>query len=91
MKRDVTSYHSSLILTLFFVFKRYEGSPRQVNTPGDGTQMSKGSYNRLAMNGKEVYKFATREVPRVITEALEAADMEVEQVDWLLLHQVRII
>lgn len=68
----------------------YEGSPRQVNTPGDGTQMSKGSYNRLAMNGKEVYKFATREVPRVITEALEAADMEVEQVDWLLLHQANI-
>jgi len=41
------------------------------------------------MNGKEVYKFATREVPRVIEEALEAANMNVEQVDWLLLHQVR--
>jgi 3-oxoacyl-[acyl-carrier-protein] synthase-3 len=41
------------------------------------------------MNGKEVYKFATREVPRVIEEALEAANMNVDQVDWLLLHQVR--
>lgn len=40
------------------------------------------------MNGKEVYKFATREVPKVIKEALVAADMEVEDVDWLLLHQV---
>ena len=50
--------------------------------------LSEGSYNRLAMNGKEVYKFATREVPRVINEALDAANLEVEDVDWVLLHQV---
>ncbi len=67
---------------------RYEGSARLVETPGDGTTLSTGSYNRLAMNGKEVYKFATREVPTVIKEALEAADMTIEDVDWLLLHQV---
>ena len=60
-----------------------------VETPGDGTQLSAGSYNNLAMNGNEVYKFATRQVPKVIKEALVAADMEVEDVDWLLLHQVR--
>lgn len=42
------------------------------------------------MNGKEVYKFATREVPTVIREVLDAADMTVDQVDWLLLHQANI-
>jgi len=42
------------------------------------------------MNGKEVYKFATREVPRVLEEALEEAGVEVDQVDWLLLHQANI-
>ena len=42
------------------------------------------------MNGKEVYKFATREVPEVLFECLEAAGMTVEQVDWLLLHQANI-
>jgi len=68
----------------------YGGSARHVATPGDGTVLSEGSYNRLAMNGKEVYKFATREVPKVIKEALDAADMDVEQVDWLLLHQANI-
>lgn len=68
----------------------YMGEARHVATPGEGTVLSKGSYGRLSMNGKEVYKFATREVPRVIEEALEAADMEVEQVDWLLLHQANI-
>lgn len=60
-------------------------------TPGDGTILSEGSYNRLAMDGKEVYKFATREVPTVIEEALDAAGMSVSDVDWLLLHQVRSI
>lgn len=59
-----------------------------METPGDGTILSEGSYSRLAMDGKEVYKFATREVPTVIKEALEAADMTVDDVDWLLLHQV---
>jgi len=69
---------------------RYGGEPRMVETPGDGTQLSAGSYNNLAMNGNEVYKFATRQVPKVIKEALVAADMEVEDVDWLLLHQANI-
>ena len=42
------------------------------------------------MNGKEVYKFATREVPTVLEESLEAAGLTVDQVDWLLLHQANI-
>jgi len=68
----------------------YGGSERNIATPGEGVNLSRGSYNRLAMNGKEVYKFATREVPKVIEEALDAADMNVESVDWLLLHQANI-
>ena len=42
------------------------------------------------MNGKEVYKFATREVPEVLEECLKSADMTVDDVDWLLLHQANI-
>jgi 3-oxoacyl-[acyl-carrier-protein] synthase-3 len=68
----------------------YTGSERLVATPGEGTVLSRGSYDGMSMNGKEVYKFATREVPKVINEALEAADMKVEDVDWLLLHQANI-
>lgn len=65
----------------------YQGTPVTVNTP-QVLELSSGSYNNLAMNGNEVYKFATRSVPKVIKEALVAADLEVEDVDWLLLHQV---
>lgn len=42
------------------------------------------------MNGPEVYKFATREVPRVVKEALDEAGMTADDVDWLLLHQANI-
>jgi 3-oxoacyl-[acyl-carrier-protein] synthase III len=52
--------------------------------------LTSGSYGKVVMNGKEVYKFATREVPEVLMECLEAADMTVDQVDWLLLHQANI-
>ena len=41
------------------------------------------------MDGREVYKFATREVPVVLKEAIDAAGITVDDVDWLLLHQVR--
>lgn len=60
-----------------------------VATPGEGTLLSQGSYGTMHMNGREVYKFATREVPKVLTESLDAAGLTVDDVDWLLLHQVR--
>ena len=52
--------------------------------------LSSGKYSKLAMNGQEVYKFATREVPRVLKEALVEADISVDEVDHLLLHQANI-
>uniref|UniRef100_A0A7S2X9F9 Beta-ketoacyl-[acyl-carrier-protein] synthase III C-terminal domain-containing protein n=1 Tax=Lotharella oceanica TaxID=641309 RepID=A0A7S2X9F9_9EUKA len=42
------------------------------------------------MNGKEVYKFATSEVPRVINEALGNAGLTTEDIDYILLHQANI-
>jgi 3-oxoacyl-[acyl-carrier-protein] synthase III len=38
----------------------------------------------------QVYKFATREVPNVLTEALNNAGLTVDDVDFLLLHQANI-
>lgn len=52
--------------------------------------VTSGKYNNIAMNGQEVYKFATREVPRVVEEALESSGMTIDDVDWLLLHQANI-
>lgn len=49
--------------------------------------VTSGSYDNIGMNGKEVYKFATREVPSVLSEALANAGLTVDDVDHLLLHQ----
>lgn len=46
-----------------------------------------GSFNYIAMNGKEVYKFAVLQVPLSILKCLKSLHMTVDEVDWLLLHQ----
>ena len=54
------------------------------------TSVTNGAYKPIAMNGKEVYKFATSKVPEVLGEAIENAGMEAGQIDWLVLHQANI-
>lgn len=82
--------HIMLVFFSLFFLRSYNGDPRPVSTPGGDTVLTSGKYNPLFMNGSEVYKFATREVPRVLTEALESAEITVDDVDWLLLHQANI-
>ena len=53
----------------------------------DSVQVTQGDYQKIAMKGKEVYRFAVEKVPEVISKALFHADLKSEQVDWLLLHQ----
>lgn len=47
----------------------------------------------IYMDGQEVYKFATKQVPVCIQQALDKAGLTVDDVDWFMLHQanVRII
>jgi 3-oxoacyl-[acyl-carrier-protein] synthase-3 len=47
----------------------------------------------LQMNGREVYKFAVRCIPKAIEEAVHRAHVAIEDVDWFIPHQanVRII
>ena len=46
-----------------------------------------GSYRPITMNGREVYRFAVQKVPEVIEKALFRANLNTEEIDWLLLHQ----
>jgi 3-oxoacyl-[acyl-carrier-protein] synthase-3 len=52
-----------------------------------GVTVGLGSYQPVTMNGQEVYRFAVKRVPEVIEKALYRAELSVEQIDWLLLHQ----
>jgi 3-oxoacyl-[acyl-carrier-protein] synthase III len=51
------------------------------------TKVGKGNFQPITMNGKEVYRFAVQKVPEVIDKALFHANLTVDQIDWLLLHQ----
>jgi 3-oxoacyl-[acyl-carrier-protein] synthase III len=62
----------------------YEAQP-QVLTPE--VTVGQGTYQPIAMNGQEVYRFAVKKVPEVIEKALHRASLTTDQVDWLLLHQ----
>lgn len=49
--------------------------------------VGQGTFQPIAMNGQEVYRFAVKRVPEVIEKALFRANLSTAQVDWLLLHQ----
>ena len=52
-----------------------------------GVTVGLGSYQPVTMNGQEVYRFAVKRVPEVIEKALYRAELSVDRIDWLLLHQ----
>ncbi|WP_026079593.1 beta-ketoacyl-ACP synthase 3 [Spirulina subsalsa] len=49
--------------------------------------ISQGQYQPITMNGREIYRFAVAKVPEVISKSLFRAQLTVEDLDWLLLHQ----
>ncbi|MBD1940337.1 beta-ketoacyl-ACP synthase III [Microcoleus sp. FACHB-68] len=53
----------------------------------EGITIAKGTYQPITMNGQDIYRFAVKKVPEVIEKALHRANLGVEQIDWLLLHQ----
>lgn len=62
----------------------YQGAPKELI---EGVTIGQGGYQPITMNGQEVYRFAVKKVPEVIQKALFRANITVDQVDWLLLHQ----
>ncbi len=52
-----------------------------------GVSHQKGGYSPIRMEGKEVYKFAVKEVPIILGELLSKNQIESKSIDWLLLHQ----
>jgi len=56
-------------------------------TLGGGNEGANGSYSKIGMNGKEVFRFATSRVPKVLSSLLERFNVKPEEVDHLLLHQ----
>lgn len=55
--------------------------PRDI---GDGTMKS---YDELWMDGSKVFNFVQKEVPPMIDEIVNYANMTKEDIDWFLFHQ----
>ncbi|MBN3891846.1 MAG: beta-ketoacyl-ACP synthase 3 [Nostoc sp.] len=62
----------------------YTGTSQELLTD---VNITKGTYQPITMNGKEVYRFAVQKVPEIIDKALFQANISVDQIDWLILHQ----
>jgi 3-oxoacyl-[acyl-carrier-protein] synthase-3 len=62
----------------------FQPQPRELV---DGISVGQGRFQPIQMNGQEVYRFAVKKVPEVIEKAMFRANLTVEQIDWLLLHQ----
>ncbi|BAY31714.1 3-oxoacyl-[acyl-carrier-protein] synthase III [Nostoc carneum NIES-2107] len=67
-----------------FLNLAYQGSSQELIP---NVNISQGNYQPITMNGKEVYRFAVQKVPEVIDKTLFQANLNVDQIDWLLLHQ----
>ena len=76
LKSDGTQNH--------FLNLGYQGTTEQA-TPE--IKVPTGKYHPISMNGKEVYRFAVQKVPEILDKALFEANLNVDQIDWLILHQ----
>lgn len=63
--------------------------------PGINNGLEEGvsRFSYVTMDGKEIYKFATRQMPRDVQKAMETLGLQSEDIDWVIPHQanVRII
>ena len=64
--------------------------------PGGGSknpqshEVLEKNLHKVAMNGREIYKFAVRALPAAIEEALAANGLEARQVDHVIAHQANL-
>lgn len=60
---------------------------RESNPLTPEVTVQSGQFTPVAMNGREVYRFAVKRVPEVLEKSLFHAGISTEDVDWLILHQ----
>ncbi len=67
-----------------------------LSIPGGGSKYPQSEdvlarkLNKISMNGREVYKYATRALPEVILEALAANGLKPGAIDHVISHQANV-
>ncbi|MDO4169062.1 MAG: beta-ketoacyl-ACP synthase III [Lachnospiraceae bacterium] len=64
-----------------------DGSAGKVLTCNSGIGKQGPYHDFVCMDGREIYKFAVRQVPKVIKEVLTKSDQTLDEIDYFLLHQ----
>jgi 3-oxoacyl-[acyl-carrier-protein] synthase-3 len=65
-----------------------DGSKGAVLSCNSGIGNDKAPYGKyVAMDGREIYKFAVKQVPKVIHQILDQAGHEADEIDYFILHQ----
>ena len=59
----------------------------QANPLINELNVTKGNYQPVSMNGREVYRFAVAKVPEVMEKVLFRANLSANDIDWIILHQ----
>jgi len=53
----------------------------------DNIDFLSGGFSPIQMNGQEVYKFAIKEVPKILKKLFKNLNYNASEIDWLVLHQ----
>jgi 3-oxoacyl-[acyl-carrier-protein] synthase-3 len=65
-----------------------DGSKGKVLSCNSGIGCEKAPYGKYVyMDGREIYKFAVKQVPKVIQQILKKAECEADEIDYFILHQ----
>lgn len=59
----------------------------KTRTRHDWKEVEENKEAFMSMDGQDVFKFATREVPKAILDVLEIADEKLEDIDFFVMHQ----
>ncbi len=56
----------------------------------DGGPSTTGTVGKVRMKGQEVFRHAVSKLSSVVTEVLDAANQQIDEVDWLVPHQANL-
>ncbi|MDJ0509960.1 MAG: beta-ketoacyl-ACP synthase III [Crocosphaera sp.] len=62
----------------------YQGQTQSLT---ENLTIAQGTYQPIFMQGRDIYRFAVEKVPEVIEKAVFKADLTIDDLHWVILHQ----
>ena len=70
----------------------YPDVKHSLEIPGINNGLAEGTskFSYVSMDGREIYKFATRQMPADVQKAMDALGLAPDDIDWVIPHQANI-